>query len=160
MIFLGVCSLAQHGSQADLLLKQAINYLIRNIFKNNVSISLPCSSCRCCCVCACGCCSGIGRASTSVPLAIFLGCVTTPVYGEISEIGVCMFINPRQANAIMLQLCWSEELDQRELSKRRYSQKAVLQQLLRAESCGRFKGEGTQLSANYCKSFRLQKYSY
>lgn len=126
MIFLGICSLAQHGSQADLLLKQAINYLIRNIFKNNASISLPHSSCRCCCVCASGCCSGIGHPSTSVPLAIFPGCVTAPVDGEISEIGVCMFINPRQANAIMFQLSQSKKLDRRELIKRRYLQKATL----------------------------------
>lgn len=127
MIFPGICSLAQHGSQADLLLKQAINYLIRNIFKNKAPISLPHSSCRCCCVCASGCCSGIGHPGTSVPLAALPGCVTAPGRGRSSEIGVCMFINPRQANAIVLQLNQSKTLQQRELIKTRYLQKATLQ---------------------------------
>lgn len=108
MIFPGICSLAQHGSQADLLLKQAINYLIRNIFKNNAPISpaqqLPLLLClreRLL--------PGDWPPQHVCALAALPGCVTAPVGGEISEIGVCMLINPRQANAIMFQFSQSKK---------------------------------------------------
>lgn len=126
MIFPGICSLAQHGSQADLLLKQAINYLIRNIFKNKAPISLPHSSCRCCCVCAAAAARGL---ATLARRCHWLRCQAASALrpSSSSQIGVCMFINPGQANATTLQLNHTKTLQQRELIKRRYLQKAALQ---------------------------------
>lgn len=126
MIFPGICSLAQHGSQADLLLKQAINYLIRNIFKNKAPISLPHSSCRCCCVCG-----AAARGDWPPRHAGAIGCAAALRHrccpGRGSQIGVCLFINPGPANASLPRLNHGKTLQHRELIKRRYLQKATLQ---------------------------------